>query len=242
MTQTLKFNSVEKDRLFYDKYRYCATFDLAEANALVNLNHEYIDSVLVRRKEWREEYQHRWTTTINKAKQSHQVYTTYGRVMTKWKEITEVTHRNLHNFADFLLRQKDDYKLVTSDNVGRIYTNNTSLLTKINKRPELTNKKYTEAVVVRVKDTIILKNPKHTHRSYLKSIKLQESQKYNLEKFLYTYRDTIRTSPALIEWLKKPFLRSQDYHFIDHDGDSWLMLLALVAPGIIRKTVELVPA
>ena len=46
----------------------------------------------------------------------------------------------------------------------------------------------------------------------------------------------------LAKWLIMPFHRTQDYFFVDHDGEGWLIMLALVKSGIIRKTVKIVTA
>jgi hypothetical protein len=42
--------------------------------------------------------------------------------------------------------------------------------------------------------------------------------------------------------LDDPFLRTQDYFFVDHDTASWSSMLSLVRPGIIRKTLQIVTA
>jgi exopolyphosphatase/guanosine-5'-triphosphate,3'-diphosphate pyrophosphatase len=49
--------------------------------------------------------------------------------------------------------------------------------------------------------------------------------------------------PAALEaWLDDPFLRTQDYFFVDHDSEAWPTMLALVQPGVIRKTLAIVTA
>jgi len=30
------------------------------------------------------------------------------------------------------------------------------------------------------------------------------------------------------------------YYFIDHDDDGWLILLNLLQPGLVRKTVQII--
>ena len=105
----------------------------------------------------------------------------------------------------------------------------------------LTKKYYSQAKVDRPKNTIKLKNPKHQFRSYFKITKLTDVQKTHLTGFLLNQK-TVRLSPALDEWIVGAFNRTQDYFFIDHNEMSWLTMLSLVRPGLIRKTQQIIPA
>jgi hypothetical protein len=98
---------------------------------------------------------------------------------------------------------------------------------------------FTEAVINKPRDVVLLKNPKHTHRSYFRYKKITQQQKHNLVKFLENQQNFVRLSPSLLDWLDNRFFRSQDYFFIDHDGVNWLTMLSLVCPDIIRKTMQI---
>jgi hypothetical protein len=52
----------------------------------------------------------------------------------------------------------------------------------------------------------------------------------------------VRLSPALKSWISQSFNRTQDYFFVDHDSLTWLTMLSLVQPGIVRKTMHIIPA
>ena len=106
----------------------------------------------------------------------------------------------------------------------------------------LTGKKYSKAVIDRPKNTIQLKKPQHKFRSYFKITKITSEQKDMLINFLNNQRAGIRVSPALETWITGKFHRTQDYFFVDHDEISWLTMLALVHPGIIRKTQQIIQA
>lgn len=235
MAKILQFKPVPKDSYFYSKYRYCIAFDLAEANALKTLDHQYIDAIIERRILWREVAQQRWTGNTQSFRQTI--------VSRRWQDITDKTSEDLHNFAEILITTSADFKLVTSVNQGWVYTNAISLIKKLRSLDYLSNKDYTEAVISRPKNTVKLKTPKHTHRSYLKSIKLNNQQKQNLINFFANQADNIRIGPSFNKWLlESPYTRLQDYFFIDHVGESWLVMLNLIYPGIIRKTMEIIPA
>lgn len=229
----LKFKTVKKDRRFYDQFDYCIGFHLDEVNCLRVLDHAHIDDMIERRKQWREVAQQRWVS----GRQKH------GIIMSRrWKDITEKTVLDLHALAQVLLNTTVDFKLVVSMSQGYVYTNNLSLIDQLDHMPELTHKTYTQAQVVRPKNTIQLKNPQYQYRTYLSMCKLTAEQRHNLEEFLITQSTHVRISPALARWIDTAFNRTQDYFFVDHNTESWCTLLSLVQSGIIRKTMHIIPA
>jgi hypothetical protein len=230
---TRPFKPVAKDRLFYDQFEYCIGFYLAEVSALRELDHARIDDIIERRKAWREIAQQRW---IN-GKQKH------GNIVSRsWRDITAQTQADLHSLAHVLLTTPMPYKLVVSVNQGYVYTTDLALINQLDSMPELKHKTYTQARIIRPKNTIQLKNPRHGHRTYFRSIKLSAQEKQVLIDFLQNQQEHTRMSPGLKNWVHDPFTRTQDYFFVDHNGSSWLSMLSLVRPGIIRKTLQIVAA
>ncbi len=229
MPTNLEFKSVTKDRLFYSRFQYCLGFNLDEATCLRELDHANIDELIHRRKQWQEVAQQRW---IN----GRQNTTILRR---RWKEITEKTVTDLHSVADVLLTSTADFKLVVSVHQGYVYTNDLSLLAKLDGMPELTCKTCTQARVDRPENTIRLKKSNYNFRSYFRTRHLSAQEKQQLVNFLKTQQDFVRTSPAMNRWLQEPFNRLQDYYFVDHDSQQWLTLISLVSPGIIRKTMQI---
>jgi hypothetical protein len=208
-------------------------FHLDEVSCLRQLDHVSIDDNMERRKQWREIAQQRWVN----GRQNH------GTILRRrWQAITENTVTDLHTLAEQLLTTQAEYKLVVSVNQGYVYTNNLILIDQLSAMPELTCKTYTQALVTRPKNTIALRNPQHRFRSYFKLLKLTEKQKENLMDFLHNQKDQVRKSPALDRWFDQPFNRTQDYFFVDHNTESWLTMLSLVHPGIVRKTMHIIPA
>lgn len=229
-----KFKTTIKDRLFYNKYQYGIGFKLDEANCLRELSHERIDWFIERRKLWREISQQRLSKYNN---------INAGTIlMRREREITDDTVKNLHKLADMLLACSVDYKLVVTVNQAYVYTNDLSLIEQLDNSDFLLQKSYSQAQVVRPRDTVQLKNPKYCSRSYLKSLNLTPQQRDNLENFLYNQQEHLRISPALTRWIDLPFNRVQDYYFIDHTGEQWITMLNLVVPGLIRKTMQIIPA
>jgi hypothetical protein len=228
-----RFNLVRKDRLFYDQFLYCIAFYLEEVSALRVLDHVAIDDTMQRRRQWREIAQQRWVN----GRQKH------GIILSRsFKEITENTIHDLHVVAEKLLTTTSDFKLVVSVDQGYVYTNDMDLIDTLDHMPELKYKSYTKAKVTRPKNTIQLKNSQNCFRSYFKAVKLNDQQKKQLDNFLNNHKDQVRLSPALTQWIDQPFNRLQDYFFVDYQTNSWLTMLSLVHPGLVRKTMHIIPA
>lgn len=222
--------------MFYDCFRYCIGFGLAEISCLreQELDCARISKMIERRKQWREVAQQRWVTFGQKHNAQQTIVTR------QWNEITKEVEQNLYDFADILRNSGVEFKLVVSTDYGWVYTNSVELITQLKPMRMLTGKKYSEAVIARPKNTIKLQNPQHQFRSYFKITKITNQQKDMLVNFLNNQQASIRISPALQDWINSVYHRTQDYFFVDHNEMSWLTMLSLVHPGLIRKTQTII--
>jgi len=223
------FKPVVKDRLFYSQFEYCVRFHLEEVSCLRTLDHAHIDSMIERRIAWR---------SISQTMTSRPQITQLSNQSNK---ITETTVKNLHTLADVLLTTPATFKLVVSAFTGYVYANDLRLIDSVAKLPGVSYVEYSQAVVSRPKNTIQLRDPKYQWRSYFKVGKLTAEQKAHLKNFLAN-QTAIRISPALKQWINFKYTRTQDYFFIDYNEPVWLTMLSLVQPGLIRKTLEIIPA
>jgi hypothetical protein len=227
-TDSLKFHPVPRDRLYYDQWQYSMTLYLSEISCLRDLDHERINHLIEVRRQWRQHQQQRWARSQ------------IGLINTiRHKEINDQIINDLHAVASVLLEHTAKFKTVFSTNTMWIYTNDTSLLQQLTQLPCVDQVKLAEALVQKPRGAMVLKNPQHTHRSYFRSKKLTMEQKQTLKQFLQNHKSCLRTGPALENWLQDRFLRSQDYFFVDHNGESWLTMLGLVQPGLVRKTMQI---
>jgi len=227
------FKLVVKDRLFYSQFEYCIRFHLEEVNCLRTLDHAQIDRMIERRIAWR-----RIDQTLAHSKSANIVATMLSNRSNK---ITETTVENLHKLAELLLTTPATFKLVVSSFTGYVYTNDLALIDSVSKLPGVLYTEYARAIVGRPKNTIQLQDPKYQWRSYFKIGKLTTEQKTQLINFLANQPD-VRISPALTKWIDLKFTRTQDYFFIDYNEPAWLTMLSLVTPGLIRKTLQIIPA
>jgi hypothetical protein len=219
-TRKPRMTRVSRDRLFYDVYEYCVSFGIVEASALRGLNPVRIDRVITMRRSFR---------SIITWSSEKKIY------------ITDQHLLNLHTLCSFLLQATEPFKLVLSGDRVWVYANCWEFLKKVTQSPGVIRTQYSRAVIDRPIDTIVLKNPHHAQRSYFREQAVGALQKEQLISFFNNHRDNIRLSPSLVKWLQWPTRRIYSYFFVDYDHGSWPLMISLVHPGLIRKTVQLLP-
>jgi hypothetical protein len=233
----INFAPVYKDRWFYDRWQYCVSFNLREAGALKVLDHAAIDVAITHRRKWYQDVSSRWTMTMTSVAATS-MYKPFKAV-----KITKNTISKLHDFAGTLIDTTDEFKLVTGRHQVWVYTNSVNLIETIQSQHQLVNMKFTQSIINRPKDTVRLKQSRHSHRSYLNSVKLTDTEKENLIRFLLAQQDDVRLSPGLLDWIYRLFNSyTYDNFFIDHTGEHHLLMMSLIRPGIIRKTLPIVTA
>lgn len=217
----LKFKPVLKDRFFHNQFEYSVSFRLREAHGLRSLNHEDIDVMLD------------WISSRSS------YYSTFSmQHEARSKSITSEVRANLHNAVDFFTTVTVPHKLAVTTHQGTVFFNDLSIVDQLNNLPGVTVTDARQARINRPPNTVLLNNPRHSHRTYFKFFKITAEQKRNLGQFFQNQTE-IRLSPGLKEWFDTPYSRLQDYHFIDHQGSGALLMLSLVVPGAIRKTLEI---
>lgn len=192
-------------------------------------DHAEIDTRLTRQQEWREKMRQRWPSTSQDRYHS---------------EISDTTRANLHSMADFITGISTPYKIVVENKTMRIYSSDLNIIQAIEYIPFVQRRRYSEVQVDRPRDTILLKNPRYKLRSYFKETKITPEDKQAVAQFL-SNQPGIRIGAGLQSWIDDGYTRysskyTRDYFFVDHDNHSWLTMLALVRPGLIRRTVQII--
>ena len=224
----IKFRKISRNQLFYDQWQYCLGFYIAEATALRNLDPEQINNVLDKRIEWRAQTERRWEKFYGKNKPH------------SWSKITDQTRENLQEVGKFLLNSGCAYKLVVSYNQANVYSNDLDFLARLDKIKILKSKSYRQVLVDIPKNTILIKSSLYKYRSFLTRVKLSNNEKLLIKNFFDNQQESIKIAPALKIFLSNSVAWTQDYYFIDHNEKSWLTMINLVRPGLIRKTVEII--
>lgn len=218
-TKPLALNLINRDRLFFDRFQYCVRVNLNEASVLRGLHgHDIIDRNIEIRRVWRA-----LGNRIN-------------------CEITEATVKNLHRVHDhFFSATSEPFKMAVSGHQMWVYSNSLIFLNSFTTLPGVCLPRYSEAVIDRPVDTVLLKNSRYSHRTYLKEQAITADQRQRLCDFFKNYHDSIRLSPSLDKWIRYGSgRRIFGYYFVDHDDDGWLVLFNLLQPGVTRKTIEII--
>lgn len=230
LSLSLKFKTVRSDQLYYGLYQYSASFQLQECWIFrYTTDHSDIDTRLTRQQEWREKMRQRWPA--DRMNRYHSI-------------IDDVTRANIHAMADFVTGISTPYKIVVENKTMRIYTNDLNIVQAIEHIPFVQRRRYSEVLVDRPRDTILLKNPRYKLRSYFKETRISPEDKQAVAQFLAN-QPGIRIGAGLQSWIDDGYTRysskyTRDYFFVDHDNHSWLTMLALVRPGLIRRTVQII--
>lgn len=213
-------HKVSRDSLFYDQYEYCLNFKLSALSVMRDLDHQCIDRVLNHRAQW--------LTNKN-----------FGGSWRSHNPITDEMRANCHALCDFLLSQKN-YKLVISQDWGYIYSSNMAMLKDLENLSYIQAISVKQAMVDRPRGTLVIKSSKHEFRSYFRARRITAELKKNLHDFL-SGQDDIRIGPGLADSISDSnrYCYINDNCFIDHNGQGIVVMLNLILPRAIRKTVQL---
>lgn len=221
----LDLKQVESDKLFYGEWRYCAKVVLPEISVLRYMpGEDEMIELLDQRQDWRDSM---WA-------RSNKHYSGHYR-----RKITMQDKARLCQFRQFLLDNKVPYKFVVSSHQAWIYTNSQDLLQQIKDLDCVQSCELSCMNITRPRNTIVMRNPMHRYRTYLRPLKFNDIEKNNLRAFLSQQKD-LRIGPSLTEWLEKPsWLRTQDHFFIDHNDTGYDLMLSLIKPNIIYRTKQI---
>lgn len=211
--ETLIFNPTFKDRLFYDKYEYGLTFKLKHVSFVRGLSHEFIDH----RVQWHNTHSpRRYTSTVD-----------------------DDAKKNLHDLIDRLVSLGEHKVVFTYDHVY-IYSNSVADLQSLSALPYAQDCWATQAVINRARDTLLLKNPKYQYRTFLRERFMTKENMNILSKFLLSRGDCFRITEELHRKLSKGNnFYTLSHYFVDHNNMQDLVMLQLVCPGIVRKTLTI---
>ena len=212
----LDIKTEPRDRLYHRDYHYSAQFYLHSAAALRKLDHSKIDAYVAYRKESRGYYN-------------------------GWREqVTSGDEQKLHNVCNLFLGFKEPFKLMVYSNHVYFYTSCFEDIESVANHPDVAHFQVTKADVCLPHDVVLLKEPKHKYRTYLKERWIPNEQTPVLRKFLLSRENLYGFTPLfknrLSTWDR---FYTMSHFFIDHNDPKDLLMLELVVPGLIRKTLPI---
>ena len=210
---TLEIKTEARDRLYYKDYHYSAQFYLQNASALRILRHDVIDDYVAQR----EYYNLSWSKALSKE-----------------------NIQQLHSVCDLFLAFQEPFKKMVYNSHIYFYTSCLEDLETVYNHPGIKFFTATKADVCLPLDVVLLKEPKHKYRTYLKERWIPEGQTPVLRKFLLGRENLYSFTPLfksrLTHWDR---FYTMSHFFIDHDDPRDLLMLEMVVPGLIRKTMPI---
>jgi len=205
--------TVNRNRLFYNQYRYCLRLGIDDASSLRGL------------------------PDLDKIDDNFDFYYTWR----KSYETKERTRRrdNLHGFYKHLITAVDPFKFVVSNWVVWIYSSDLNFLNSIINLPGVTIPEFSEAVITHPIGTVLLKKSDYCRRTFLRRTQVSADKKQVLKNFFNNHHGSIKLSGSFKIWLDDCTTHTYDYYFIDHNDDSLIVLMSLLHPGLARTTVDL---
>lgn len=218
------------DRLFYDQYRYGLKLRMKDFSCLREIRKadvvlKQVEAVVRRRFEQR---------------------CNYSRFFNRRDLPTELSSRqydldSLIKMLHLLWPMRDQIKATFSGDWGYIYSDDKKLLQSISSQHYVHSYYIKEAVVTRPKDTVVLQTSLYQFRSFLKERQWTLDDKTRILAYLEN-QPGIKISRGLAYWLKYDtrWHWSRRYHYFDHNDAKIELMLQLIYPGIIRKTMPII--
>lgn len=185
------------------------------------MDHQQIDHSIWVRKEWQKR-------SINFG----------GSWYNRSKIITDHMTQNLHDVCDFLLADQTPRKLVFTTDHLYVYANDVGLFVRMARTGTSDLLAISQAKLSGTPGTIVLKNPQYKLRTYFKNLRLDANNSESVKQFLINQSD-IRLSPTLRAWTQQKWQMVQSHYFLDHDHASVIMMLNMINPNLVRKTLDI---
>ena len=200
---------VPRDGLYYGQWSYCITWHFPFAQLLRSLDLKIMDRAIA----WRNSY---------------------------YKDkVAQPQRAELYRAVDYLKSRPNPYRKVVSSNTIWFYTNTPDDFATID---SITTGQLVSTVVIDVclpANTLLRKNPTHKFRTYFQENRLDPTQGENLKKYFITRANTFRLSPSFHKMVYSKQLWTFNHYFVDHNDPGDALLIKLVCPGIIRKTMSI---
>ena len=198
---------VPRDGLYYGQWSYCITWHFPFAQLLRSLDLKIMDRAIA----WRNSY---------------------------YKDkVAQPQRAELYRAVDYLKSRPNPYRKVVSSNTIWFYTNTPNDFADID---SIKTGQLVSTVVIDVclpLNTLLRKNPTHKFRTYFQENRLDPTRGENLKKYFITRANTFRLSPSFHKMVYSKHLWTFNHYFVDHNDPGDALLIKLVCPGIIRKTM-----
>lgn len=209
---TLLYEPQQRDRLYYDQYRYCVSCHLESSGRSRSLDPEKIRANVM------------FANTI----------TWVGP-----QKISKKQEQNLLDCAEIFRNCNHAHKRIVYANWQYVYSNHEPLLEQLTNLPFLQHVKTTEANVILPRDVVLLKNSRYQFRSYFSGRWFNKEEVTAIKNFLSSRGKQFRTTTGVKSRLNGKFFYPSNWMFVDHQDERDVFLLNLVVSQCIRKTLPI---
>ena len=215
MTASLDFPNFEpisRDRLFFDQFRYGMSFRFSESGRMRQLTHEHIRANC---------------DFVNSSMYYHK-----SRISDHHQEL-------MLKLCDEINSITVPYKRVVYANHQYFYTNNPEIFDRFRNFQGVGWCAYTQAVVDRPRDVVVLKQSDYQWRSYFRDRHYSQDELQVLSRFLLGRPQQFRMTSYWINRLRKKYSYITSGFFVDHHDQQDVLLLNLAVPNSVRKTLPI---
>lgn len=215
--ESFKLNLEDRDKLFFNKYKYRATCQL------LGVRFTY------------------YCTTVKDFQKKIE-----KRRQDPWHYGKQYSNDDLDlNAIEFFIKWRNTYKkdsiIRIEYDTFAVFSNDLELLKTLEEIGS--DIQYTEANVIAPGVKFFKNKPKHDYRIYLKGIRLDSDKVDQICSFVENYktRDSVKISSALVHAVSNGRINSNRWmhnsYYIDYNEESMLTLLRLVFPGILSSKI-----
>jgi hypothetical protein len=218
LSNKIKIQTDTRDRLYFDQWQYSIAVSQSRISDIRGLDLEDTKK-LVEYKSSSKFLQGRYTPNI-------------------------VT--NIYATLNFFAAESEPFKLTLSGNWAYVYTNDAALANRLVAACPGANVRFVKkAEVSQPRDVVVLSHSDYAYRTYLRSMWVDDQQIGNLDNFFAAQND-VNVSPC--KSFQK-FLKSNkaykshwlaNHYFIDHNDPGYPLMVSLVVPRVVRKTLPIV--
>jgi hypothetical protein len=212
---TIEFESQPRDRLYFDQYQYCVSFELLHSGRSRTL-------------------------VESRIRENVHFANTISRSGASWhKKITEQQEQNLVDCAKIFKNTPHQHKRIVYSHNQYIYTNSPELVQTLLAQPFLSQLRCHQANVVLPRDVVVLKTSKYKFRSFFSNRWFQKHEVEAIRNFLISRGQQFRTTRGVTARLSHEFFYPANWMFVDHMDEKDAFLMNIVASQCIRKTMPI---
>jgi hypothetical protein len=214
MMESFKLNQEDRDKLFFNKYKYRASCQLE------GVRYTYYCSSI-------EDY--------HKKIKRNKLEPWGGK-----KDYSSIDYDRIEKFIDWRNENKKDLIIRIEYDTFSVFSNDLESLKTL---VEIGDVQFTEAKVVAPGVKFFKEKPDYNYRIYLKGVKLDGDRADQICSFVDNYKDrpNINISKALVNAVSCGKIRSKRWihnsYYIDYTEESMLSILRLVFPGVLSSKI-----